>query len=132
MQIKFSHGYPKLWNQAKAELVAVRILDAKEVQENQSLLEYDTRYYAEPSETSELHFVDSDSDYEHRHYPLPKTGELIQLIFVGDKHIPFCTIRTRYRYNQQTKQKEDKFIYYSTFIGSWLDIIIESEGDNGK
>jgi hypothetical protein len=73
--IKFSHYYPKLHGQTSAELLAVRPLkiDAHTPRE---LIEYDTTY-------------------EGGHYPL-RSGEYIQLIFLGNLRIPFCTIRSAY------------------------------------
>ena len=47
---------------------------------------------------------------EHRHYPLPKSGELIQLVFLGDKGIPFCTLRSTY------SKMGNKIEYYKSKI----------------
>jgi len=113
-RITFSHIYPKLHNQNQAELLAVKCLEAKDVQANKELLEYDTRY--------------NDTIWLYAYYPLPKTGKLIQLIFLGNKGIPFCTIRSRFRYNRETKKQEDKSIYYNDKIGEYFDIVIKSEG----
>lgn len=71
--IKFSHEYPKLHGQTSAELLAVHPLDAHTPKE---LLDYDTTY-------------------EGGRYPL-RSGEYIQLIFLGNLRIPFCTIRSAY------------------------------------
>ena len=73
--IKFSHEYPKLHGQTSAELLAVRPIkiDAHTPKE---LLDYDTTY-------------------EGGRYPL-KSGDYIQLIFLGNLRIPFCTIRSAY------------------------------------
>jgi hypothetical protein len=98
MNIKFSHNYPKLWGQKKAELIGVRILNAQAI--NKDLIEYDTKT--------------SEGEY----YELPKKGELIQLVFVGDKDIPFCTLR---RYT------EVKYLYYSENVGNTFDIVIEAQ-----
>lgn len=92
-EIRFSHNYPKLWNQKKAELIAVREINSKDF--NIDLLEYDTKYHG-------------------GYYPL-KEGDYIQLIFLGDKHIPFCTIRP---YSQQ---KEN---YYQDSINMIFDIVV--------
>lgn len=83
-QIKFSHSYPKLWGQKKAELIAVRILDAQAVDINNTLKEYDTLWEK----------LNPDGSKTIGYYALPKEGKLIQLIFIGDKDIPFCTIRS--------------------------------------
>lgn len=72
-RINFSHNYPKLHGQTSAKLLAVEPLkiDANTPRE---LIEYDTKY---------------DGGY----YPL-KPGYYIQLVFLGNLHIPFCTIRS--------------------------------------
>lgn len=103
MQIKFSHHYPKLWNQRWAELVAVKLVRAKDVASNLELVEYDTGY---------------DDHGRKGYYPLPEEGWLLQLIFLGDKHIPFCTLRSH------NLEKED---YYKKLIGKIFDIRVGSE-----
>ena len=82
-----------MWGQKKAELKGVyAIAEAL----HPDLVEYDTKK--------------SDGSY----YPLPK-GNVIQLLFLGDKNIPFCTIR---RWTPQ------KFDYYVSLIGETLKIEI--------
>ena len=98
-KIKFSHEYPKLWKQTQAELIAVRLLDVDDIHDD--LKEYDTLF--------------DDNGYID-HYQIPKKGQLIQLIFYGNKQIPFCTLR---RY---TKEKLD---YYKSLIGKQFEIVIE-------
>lgn len=93
--IKFSKEYPKLWKQEEAILMAVRVLDAEMINENKALLEYDTK-------------ADDGSYYE-----LPKEGKMLQLVFIGNKDIPFCTIR------RHTFGKEH---YYQNLIGHTLKI----------
>lgn len=94
--IKFSHNYPKLHGQTSAELIAVRPI---RIDKNtpRELLEYDTKY---------------DGGY----YPLP-TGNYIQLVFVGNLNIPFCTIRSSY-----PPSKRD---YYNGKVGDVFEIIIK-------
>jgi hypothetical protein len=106
-EIKFSHNYPKIWGQKEATLILIRVLDAKAVQNNKDLLEYDTRY--------DLPDYSPDFFDELVYYPLPKTGKLIQLIFIGDKDIPFCTIR------RHTPEKEK---YYDSKLGYKFAIVI--------
>ena len=86
--IKFSHEYPKLHGQTSAELLAVRPIkiDAHTPKE---LLDYDTTY-------------------EGGRYPL-KSGDYIQLIFLGNLRIPFCTIRSAY--------PASKVMYYHGAVG---------------
>ena|SRR3972149_2462381 len=95
-QIKFSHNYPKLWNQTSAKLLNVFEIDYI----NDSLKKYDTKWH---------------EDGEFGYYPLPE-GKKIQLVFIGNFNIPFCTIR---RYTLE------KFRYYFSKIGE--DFIIEME-----
>ena len=91
--IRFSHEYPKLHGQTSAELLAVRPLkiDAHTPPE---LLDYDTTYYG-------------------GRYPL-RSGEYIQLIFLGNLRIPFCTIRSAY--------PESKVAYYRQSVGKVFQI----------
>lgn len=100
MDIKFTGGYPKLHGQTTAELVAVRDfrIDKNTPQE---LLEYDTKK--------------NDGTY----YNL-RSGNHIQLIFVGNLGIPFSTIRTR-----TTRWGSDKKVYYENLIGNTFNIITE-------
>ena len=74
MYIKFSHNYPKLWGQKSAFLLYVELVERERL--HKDLLEYDTR----------------TGDLNEPYYKLPK-GTLIQLVFLGDKGIPFCTLR---------------------------------------
>ena len=74
-QIKFSHNYPKVHNQETALLVQVKLLEREELHED--LVRYDTAW----NDGNSLGF-----------YELPK-GKVIHLTFIGDKEIPFCTIR---------------------------------------
>lgn len=73
--IRFSHEYPKLHGQTSAELLAVRSLKV-DAHTPKELLDYDTTY-------------------DGGRYPL-RSGEYIQLIFLGNLRIPFCTIRNAY------------------------------------
>ena len=83
--IAFSHRYVKLHGQKTAELLAIRpiTIDSKT---SLDLLDYDTLYfcwiggYARDPATERCHFNLSPGDY-------------MQLIFLGDKGIPFCSIR---------------------------------------
>lgn len=89
-EIKFSKEYPKLWNQTEATLIMVRILEAENIKCNRDLIEYDTK------------------DNKGEYYELPNKGRLLQLIFIGDRDIPFCTLR------RSTPTKE---AYYTNSIG---------------
>lgn len=86
--IRFSHNYPKLHGQTSAKLLAVEPLTIDE-DTPQELLDYDTT---------------TADGYK---YPLGY-GECLQLIFLGNLRIPFCTIR---------RQTYDKVAYYNERIG---------------
>lgn len=120
-KITFSHIYPKLWGQKTAKLLAVELLSAKEVQENKDLLEYDTRYSTEKS------IAMQDKEFDD-YYPLPKSDNLIQLVFLGDKGIPFCTIRSAYM--KIGYKLGNKLDYYKGLIGEEFEIdIVIKAGD---
>lgn len=71
--IQFNNEYPKLWGQRKAKLLEVLTIDLENISED--LKEYDLKK--------------SDGSY----YNL--VGDIfIQLIFIGNKNIPFCTFRS--------------------------------------
>lgn len=91
--IRFSHNYPKLHWQTTAELLAVRPIriDGNTPIE---LIDYDTMYH--------------DENGYVRHYHLG-AGAYIQLIFLGNLRIPFCTIRKAY--------PPSKVEYYTAAIG---------------
>jgi len=98
-RIKFSSDYPKLWKQKSAFLIHVGRIDRDYFPLPQELLDYDT--------------LNSNNEY----YPLPR-GDYLQLVFLGDKRIPFCTIRRR------TPQKED---YYRSKLNQVFEIEIMGE-----
>lgn len=107
--IKFSHAYPKLHGQTSAELLAVRPIRIDRNTPDE-LLEYDTTYYDKP-------FKDATSLYaEKQRFPL-LTGDYIQLVFLGNLGIPFCTIRKNY-----PPQKGD---YYRGKVGDTFTIEIK-------
>ena len=92
MTIKFSSDYPKIHGQTSAELLAVKPIRIDK-DTPKELIEYDTRK--------------SDGTY----YNL-KTEDYIQLIFLGNLGIPFCTIRSK-----RNRFAEDKEAYYLQFVG---------------
>lgn len=109
LTIRFSHDYPKLHGQTSARLLAVLPLtiDAHTPAE---LLEYDTTYYVKP-------FNSDTSIYaEKEHYPL-KHGKYLQLVFIGNLRIPFCTIRAAY--------PPSKVQYYLSSVGQDFSIQVE-------
>ena len=94
-EIKFSSNYPKLWNQKEAVLVNVEVLTGRDF--TQDLIEYDTKK--------------TDGSY----YQLPM-GKLIHLTFLGNKWIPFCTMR---RYTPE------KAKYYRKLKGHFFKVVIK-------
>jgi hypothetical protein len=99
MKIKFSHKYPKLHGQRTARLFAVEVRDLDDL--HKDFVEYDTFYEYGPM--------------GRRHYDLPK-GSLLVLVFIGDKLIPFTTVR------RSTPEKDR---YYREAIGKTFDVVIE-------
>jgi hypothetical protein len=100
--IRFSHEYPKLHGQTSAELLAVKPIRIDKDTPSE-LLDYDTTYW--------------DGDIKSR-FPLP-TGNYIQLVFLGNLRIPFCTIRKAY--------PPSKVEYYSGKIGDTFEIVIKED-----
>lgn len=105
-QIKFTGSYPKLHNQTTAELISVRELRIDRFTPKE-LIEYDTKK--------------DDGTY----YKL-KTGNYIQLIFIGNFNIPFTTIRAR-----TTRWGSDKKEYYDGLIGEIFEVVTEGENEMG-
>ncbi|MDR1461477.1 MAG: hypothetical protein LBI78_07520 [Campylobacteraceae bacterium] len=106
--IKFSHRYPKLHEQTYAELLKVYLIDLPKDM-NERLYEYDTAY--------------RNSKGLKQHYKL-SDGEYIQLVFCGNYHIPFCTIRKRFNYRYCNY---DKFAFYNSKIGQRFNIEVEEK-----
>ena len=100
LNIKFSHDYPKLWGQRIARLIAIRFISKEDL--NPTLLEYDTT------------FIDEDGNKQR--FPL-KGSTFLQLIFIGEFNVPFCTIRSAY--------PQSKIEYYQQNVGQKFMIIIE-------
>lgn len=89
-KIKFSKEYVKLHGQKTAELVDVRRITIDDSTPKE-LIEYDT------------------TATDGTKYKLG-TGKYLQLIFVGDKGIPFCTIRSDKPAYGGMKSKADYYI----------------------
>ena len=96
--IGFSHHYPKLHGQTSAKLLAVEPIriDGNTPKE---LLEYDTTFDGGRFEL--------------------KRGNYIQLVFLGDLRIPFCTIRPAWPIR--------KVDYYASKIGETFAIKFKGE-----
>jgi hypothetical protein len=95
-KIKFEKAYPKLHNQTMAELIYVKHFPSN-LEMHIDFIEYDT------------------VNVHGEHYKLP-TGEFLYLVFLGNKMIPFSTIR------EFTSEKED---FYKAHIGKRFNIRIE-------
>jgi len=96
--IKFSGDYPKLWGQKRARLIHIEnVKFGWDYEMDSDLVEYDTKK--------------SDGSY----YPLGKDTHYLQLVFLGGKGIPFCTLR------RDTPKKHE---YYKSKIGEWFDVVI--------
>ena len=108
-KIKFSHDYPKLWNQDEAYLLAIKKIHSDNISDE--LREYDTAYYP----------PDDSAKPVMSYYDLPH-GLLLQLIFIGNKGIPFCTIR---RYTRQ------KYEYYLKNIRKFFFVEIHEKMGGG-
>ncbi len=91
--IRFSHDYPKLHGQTSGELLAVRPIDI-DARTPKELLDYDTAYVG-------------------GRYPL-RHGRYIQLIFLGNLRIPFCTIRSAW--------PKSKVAYYESAVGETFSV----------
>jgi len=89
--IKFSKEYPKLHNQITAILVHVKVIVLRL---EEDLIEYDTKAI--------------DGSY----YKLPEPP-YIHLTFLGNKEIPFCTIR---------KYTIEKYEFYKSMENRWFNI----------
>jgi hypothetical protein len=112
-KITFSHNYPKLWEQKTATLLAVRELNFP-ADKNEDLIMYDTSYY-----TTDPPYTGCGAYSPPNYYKL-RNGPYIQLIFIGDKHIPFCTLRPKY--NGWCK---DRLGYYKSKIGQVFNVVIK-------
>lgn len=93
-RIHFSKEYIKLYGQKEAELLAVKRIHIDE-KTPAELIEYDT-------------VAVDGSRYNLKH------GDYIQLVFLGNLGIPFCTIRSD---EPILDGRQDKFDFYSERVG---------------
>lgn len=103
--IKFSHRYKKhplnVLNVSEVRLIEV--LNSKFEDMSDTFKEYDTKYYCEG------------------HYKLPKKGDCLVLLFLGDGPIKgtlelFTTVR---------RSTPEKAAYYKGLRGQWLKVEIK-------
>ena len=99
-EIGFSYDYPKLQGQTEATLLAMFPLKLTKESRYPELLKYDT--------------LQPDGDA----YPL-RNGEYVVLLFLGNKDIPFTTIRSRIGMYGLNKEE-----YYGKHIGERFRIRI--------
>lgn len=98
--IKFSKEYNKLHGQVSAELLAVKRIKI-DTNLDSDLLDYDT------------------TAIDGSRYNL-RNGKYIQLIFLGNKGIPFCTIRSD---KPALNGQKAKYDYYSEKVGTQFEIV---------
>ncbi len=94
--IKFSHHYPKLYKQTSGKLIAIEHLYIDDREDIKKLLDYDTNI-----------------DGSDNRFPIYKGETYMQLVFVGNYHIPFCTLRRMIN--------QDRIDYYHNSIGQMFD-----------
>ncbi len=99
-EIKFSRNYKKLYNQKKAVLIE--------------------RFIVYPEELSK-EFLDFDTDGGK--YKLNMKQCYLVLYFIGDKKIPFTTLR---KYNEENTSK------YFNSVGEIFKIVVEKEKTKEK
>jgi hypothetical protein len=93
-EINFNHNYKKLHNQTKAVLIQTAILKGKNIQKE---------------------FIDYDTDDQ---YKINKKEDYLYLVFVGDKMIPFTTLR---KLNIENIKK------YVGYEGDYFDVVVEEK-----
>lgn len=86
--IKFAKQFLKLHGQTSAELVAVRLVDTATTS---------------PDDFEEMYEYDAKAD-DGSYYPLDNNKTYTQLIFIGNKNIPFTTLRNKDKYLDYVKQ----------------------------
>ena len=83
----------------KAKLIFVQEVRIKHL--SKDFLKYDTK-------------INKKEEY----YKLPKEGKMIQLIFLGNKEIPFCTLR---------RHTSERFTFYLKNINKIFNIKVGEE-----
>jgi hypothetical protein len=100
--LKFCHEYTKLCGQKSAKLLSVEMLSKSDL--SAEMVCIDTEY--------------TESDGSTQHYNKLPNGLVLVLVFVGNKNIPFTTIRRCY---------DKKLQYYRSLVGQWFDIVVEED-----
>lgn len=78
-KIIFCEDFFKLWQQRKAKLLYVSVIRAETLWGNEDLIHYDTGF--------------RNHQGKEEYSILPKTGLLIELVFLGEREIPFISFR---------------------------------------
>lgn len=105
--IEFAHRFSKLHGQDSAELLDVRPMEIDGTTACE-LLDYDTAYYE--------HCKGYGQTFSMKcHYPL-EHGMYIQLVFLGNLRIPFCTFRG------YSAEKEE---WYKSRIGELFHVVVK-------
>lgn len=105
-KIKFFSDYPKLHKQKRAKLLAVGKININK-NTSKDFLEYDTKMA------------------NGKYYKLSEGTHLL-LVFLGDKYIPFTTVRSC---NNQYGNKQE---YYKSKIGKLFEIEISKNNGGGN
>lgn len=103
-QLKFKYYYPKLHHQKMAMLIYVSTVYERVSISDPDFIEYDNKYV-----------YNTYGDYSYWDLADPP---VLFLVFLGDKNIPFTTIR---KCNEENMDK-----YYDN-IGDWFEIVVENE-----
>lgn len=96
----------------KARRLRSRLGKGKTKGKNMNAIKFSHEYPKLHGQTSS-ELLDYDTTYEGGRYPL-RSGEYIQLIFLGNLRIPFCTIRSAYQ--------PSKVAYYKQNVGKVFTI----------
>lgn len=102
-EIIFNRNYDKLHGQTEAVLIGLTEINVPE-DISDEFVQYDTA----------VNGRNIISQFDE--------GTYLQLFFVGNKHIPFCTLRNRTGYKGFNRKE-----YYLDHIGSLFKIVIDKE-----
>ena len=124
--IGFSHHYEKIHRQTHGVLLSVRSTKPLEHRPDAEGIGYDTRYF-NPLQykiwAGEYKLKPREWFEEYLHYPLTKEDfdkPLLQLVFIGNKQIPFTTYRhfpKNYKPFHPGRRTYRKSLPYSDLIG---------------
>jgi len=107
-EIKFLYNYKKLYGQTTALLLHV-----ENIRVSPELIQYDTKY------------IDRSSLTGYSYKKFNENLEYIQLVFLGNKGIPFGAVIPAYIMNK--KKRIDKQYYYKNLVNQWFKIVIVNQ-----